>query len=130
MSSVNKAVIVGYLGKDPELRKTNGGTSVASFSIATNNKYKDKEGKEVSETEWHNIVAWGKTAEICAEYLKKGSLVYVEGQLKTRSWKDEKVDVTRYSTEIHVSTVQFLGKSAGGNDRAPHPADTEEDRPL
>jgi single-strand DNA-binding protein len=108
MAGVNKVILVGRLGNDPEVRYTQDGSAVASFSIATSDEWKDKEtGDKKERTEWHRIVAWRKLGEICGEYLSKGRQVYVEGKLQTRSW--EKDGVTRYTTEIIASDVQFLG---------------------
>lgn len=121
--SVNKVTLVGHLGNDPDLRQTDGGTAVANFSLATNERWKNKQGEAQEHTEWHRIVAWGKTAELCKEYLHKGSQVYLEGKLQTRSWQD-KDGVTKYTTEVHVNQVQFLGKKEGGGARPPHPAET------
>ena len=108
MASVNKVILVGTLGRDPELTKTNGGASVCSFSIATNEKWTDKQGQKHEETEWHNLVLWNKNAENAAQYLKKGSSIYVEGKLKTRSWDDN--GTKKYKTEINVLSMQFLDK--------------------
>lgn len=106
--SVNKVILVGHLGSDPEVRYTQGGAAVASFTVATNESYTDKSGQRQDKTEWHRIVAWGKTAELCGEYLQKGRQVYLEGRLQTRQW-DDKEGVKRYTTEIVAQTVQFLG---------------------
>ena len=108
MAGINKVIMVGRLGQDPEVRYTPDGTAVANFSIATSEGWKDKEtGERREKTEWHRIVAWRRLGEICGEYLSKGRQVYVEGKLQTRSW--EKDGVTRYTTEIVASDVQFLG---------------------
>ncbi len=108
MAGINKAILVGRLGRDPEVRYTPDGRAVSSFSIATSDEWKDKEtGEKKERTEWHRIVAFGKLGEICGEYLSKGRQVYVEGKLQTRSW--EKDGVTRYTTEIIATDVQFLG---------------------
>jgi single-strand DNA-binding protein len=108
MSSVNKVTLVGRLGQDPET-KTVGDTTVANFSIATSETWKDKSSGEKKErTEWHRLVAWGRQAEIIGEYLTKGSLIYVEGQLQTRKWTD-KEDNERYTTEIRVGMMKMLG---------------------
>jgi len=108
MAGVNKVILVGRLGRDPEIRYTPDGTAVANFSIATSDEWTDKGTQERKErTEWHRIVAWRRLGEICGEYLSKGRQVYVEGKLQTRSW--EKDGVTRYTTEIVASDVQFLG---------------------
>lgn len=113
MAGINKAIIVGNLGRDPEVRYTPDGTAVANFSVATSESWSDKQSGEKKErTEWHRIVAWRRLGEICGEYLHKGSQVYVEGKLQTRSWEQD--GVTRYSTEIVASTVQFLGGREGG----------------
>jgi len=111
MLGVNKAIIVGTLGKDPEVRKTPNGNTVASFSVATNEKFNDKQGQKQEKTEWHNIVVWGKVAELCGQYLAKGKSVYLEGKITTRSWDDQQGQ-KKYMTEIIASSVQFL--SSGG----------------
>jgi len=108
MAGINKVILIGNLGSDPEVRYTPDGTAVANFSIATSDEWTDKDtGERKKRTEWHRIVAWRKLGEICGEYLSKGRQVYVEGKLQTRSW--EKDGITRYSTEIIASDVQFLG---------------------
>jgi len=108
MSGLNKVMIIGRLGSDPEIRYTQDGAAVANFSIATSESWNDKSSGEKKEsTEWHRIVAWQKLAEICGEYLKKGKEVYIEGRLKTRSW--DKDGVKHYMTEIHASYMQMLG---------------------
>ncbi|MFH1994050.1 MAG: single-stranded DNA-binding protein [Pseudomonadota bacterium] len=105
---INKVILVGNLGRDPEVSYTASGVAVAKFSIATSERWTDKESGERKErTEWHRVVAWRRLGEICGEYLSKGRQVYVEGKLQTRSW--EKDGVTRYTTEIVASDVQFLG---------------------
>ncbi len=115
MASVNKAIILGRLGKDPELRSTGSGKSVASFSMATNETWKDQSGEQQERTDWHNIVAWGKTAELCAEYLKKGREAFIEGRIQTRSY--EKDGQTRYMTEIVADRVQFIGGNNSSNNK-------------
>jgi single-strand DNA-binding protein len=105
MSSLNKAQLIGRIGKDPESKQV-GNSTVTNFSIATSEKYKDKNGEQVENTQWHNIVAWGRLAEVCRDYLKKGSLVYVEGKIETRSW--EKDGEKRYSTEIKALQMTML----------------------
>lgn len=113
MRGVNKAIIIGNLGKDPELRFTNNGQAVARFSVATTETWNNKQtNAKESRTEWHNVVVWGKMAEICGEYLKKGRPVYLEGRIQTRSW-DDKEGKKRYTTEIVASNVQFLGSGRG-----------------
>ena len=111
---VNKAIIVGNLGKDPEVRFTPGGQPVANFTIATNESWKDKNGQQQERTEWHRIVVWGKLAELCGEYLKKGRQAYVEGRIQTREWND-KEGKKNYTTEIVANTVQFLGGRDGAS---------------
>ncbi len=116
MAGVNKVIIVGNLGRDPEVRYTPDGTAVANFSVATSENWTDKQtGEKKEKTEWHRIVAWRRLGEICGEYLSKGSQVYVEGKLQTRSWEQD--GVTRYTTEIYATTVQFLGGKGDGGSR-------------
>jgi single-strand DNA-binding protein len=111
--SLNKVMLIGNLGKDPELSYTASGIAVAKFSIATNERWKDNEGNFQERTEWHNIVAWRKLAEICGQYLKKGSKVYLEGKLQTRSWDDKNSGAKRYTTEVIADDMIMLdGKSA------------------
>jgi single-strand DNA-binding protein len=115
MAGINKVIIVGNLGGDPEVRYTPSGSAVANFNVATSESWKDKNtGEKKERTEWHRIVVWGKLGELCGEYLSKGRQVYVEGRLQTRSY-DDKDGVKRYMTEIIATDVQFLGsKEAGG----------------
>ncbi|MCC6806487.1 MAG: single-stranded DNA-binding protein [Deltaproteobacteria bacterium] len=113
MAGVNKVIIVGHLGADPEVRYTQSGQAVASFNVATSETFNDKNGERQERTEWHRIVAWAKLAELCGEYLKKGRQVYLEGRLQTRQW-DDKDGHKRYTTEIVAQNVQFLG-SRGDN---------------
>jgi single-strand DNA-binding protein len=126
MASVNKVILIGNLGKDPELRYTPGGAAVVNFSIATNEKWKDKEGNPQERTEWHNIVLWGRLAEIANDYLRKGSPVYIEGRLQTRNWEDRDGN-KRYTTEIVGMQMQMLGRAegAGSGGRGAEP-DTNE----
>lgn len=112
--SLNKVTLIGNLGKDPELSYTTSGVAVAKFSIATGERWKDDSGNMQERTEWHNIVAWRKLAEICGQYLKKGSKVYLEGKLQTRSWDDKNTGVKRYTTEIIAGDLIMLD-SKGGN---------------
>ena len=107
MASVNKVILVGSLGRDPEIRYMTNGEAVANFSMATSENWKDKQGEKQEKTEWHNVVAYRKLAEIIGEYLKKGAPVYIEGKLQTRKW--EKDGITRYSTEIIADQMQMLG---------------------
>lgn len=117
MSDLNKVMIIGRLGRDPELKRTASGQAVANFSVATSEKYTDKSGSKHESTEWHNVVAWGKLAEIIEQYVSKGSQIYVEGKLQTRSWDDSN-GVKKYKTEIVCSSMQMLGgrnNSQGSN---------------
>lgn len=107
--SLNKVMLIGNLGKDPEVKYTPSGTAVAKFSLATNERFKDKSGEWQERTEWHNIVAWQRQAEIVGEYLKKGSKVYLEGRLQTSSWDDKQSGEKKYRTEIIVSEFLMLG---------------------
>jgi len=117
--TVNKVILLGRLGRDPELRYTPSGAAVASFSMATDMVWKDQEGNQKQKTEWHRIVAWRKLAEVCGNYLKKGSLVYIEGRLETRSWTDNN-NVTRYVTEVIADNLQMVGPKM---ERAGEPVD-------
>lgn len=110
---VNKVILIGNLGADPELRYTGSGTAVCNMRVATTETYKDRDGNTVENTEWHNVVAWSRLAEICGEYLKKGSQVYFEGQLQTRQWEDKDGN-TRYTTEIKVREMTLLGGRGEG----------------
>ena len=146
--SVNKVILIGRLGNNPDVRHTPNGMAVANFNIATNENWSDKSGQKQEKTEWHKIVVWGKLAELCGEYLSKGRQVYLEGRLQTRQWQD-KENQTRYTTEVVANTVQFLGAPAGasassqkenGIDQSPangfqnvtmeQPSFTEEDIPF
>lgn len=106
--SVNKVLLIGRLGNNPEIRYTNTGTAVANFNLATSESWNDKTGQKQERTEWHRVVVWGKLAELCEKYLAKGRQCFVEGRLQTRSW-DDKDGNKRYTTEVVASTVQFLG---------------------
>jgi single-strand DNA-binding protein len=107
--SVNKVILVGNLGKDPEVKYTPSGVPVAKFSLATNERYKDKSGEWQDRTEWHNIVAWQRLAEIVGEYVKKGSKIYIEGRLQTSSWEDKQSGEKKYRTEIVAQDLVLLG---------------------
>jgi single-strand DNA-binding protein len=109
MAGVNKVILVGNLGKDPEVRYLEGGTAVANFSLATTEAYKDRTGRRVEQTEWHNIVVWRGLAEIAEKYLKKGMQVYIEGKIRTRSW-DDKDGNKRYTTEIVADNMTMLSR--------------------
>lgn len=115
MAGVNKVILIGNLGRDPEIRYTQGGQAVANFTLATSESFSNREGKREERTEWHRIVVWGKTAELCTQYLAKGRTVYIEGRLQTREWED-KEGQKRRTTEVVAQNVQFLGgpRGAGG----------------
>ena len=124
MAGINKVLLLGNLGRDPELRSTPKGTKVLNFSLATSRRWKDRETEEVhDETDWHRIVVWGRQAEVLSEYLKKGSQVHVEGRLQTRSWSDND-GAKRYTTEIVASRIQMLGRP--DDRRTPDPVDVPE----
>jgi single-strand DNA-binding protein len=114
---INKVILVGRLGKDPEIRSTPQGNTVAKFTIATDEKFTDRSGEKQERTEWHNIAAWGKLGEICGQYLKKGKLVYIEGSIRTDSWDDKESGQKKYRTEIVANTMKMLdrrGDEEGG----------------
>ncbi len=111
--SVNKVILLGRLGQDPELKYTPGGSPVCNFSLATTESWTDKAGAKQEKTEWHRVVVWGKLAELCNQYLAKGRQAFLEGRLQTRSW-DDKDGHKRYTTEILASTVQFIGGASAG----------------
>ncbi|MBN8771663.1 MAG: single-stranded DNA-binding protein [Thiobacillus sp.] len=113
MASVNKVILVGNLGRDPEMRYLPSGEAVANLAIATTDKYKDKTGQMVEQTEWHRVSFFGRTAEVCGQYLKKGSQVYVEGSIRTRKYTD-KEGIEKYATEIRGDRMQMLGGRSGG----------------
>ena len=112
--SVNKVLLIGRLGNNPEIRHTNTGSAVANFNLATSENWTDKNGQRQERTEWHKIVVWGKLAELCEKYLSKGRQCFVEGKLQTRSW-DDKDGNKRYTTEIVATSIQFLGSAAGAS---------------
>jgi single-strand DNA-binding protein len=117
---VNKVILVGNLGRDPEMRALPSGQQVANFSLATSRRYKDRDGNRKDETEWHNIVVYGKQAEIAGQYLTKGKMVFVEGRIQTRSWDDKESGKKQYKTEIICDNFQMLGSkgdSGGGGSR-------------
>lgn len=124
MASLNKVMLIGYLGDDPEIRYTPSGSAVANFRIATTEQWTNKEGERQERTEWHKIVAWRRLGEICGEYLHKGSLVYIEGRLQTRSWEDADGN-KRWTTEIVADRMQMLdragksGEAASAEERFP-----------
>jgi single-strand DNA-binding protein len=110
---VNKVILLGSVGKDPEIRATAGGTTVANFSLATDSREKDASGNYVDKAEWHNVVAFSKTAEFVRDYVKKGSQVFIEGKIQTRSWDDKSTGEKKYRTEILVNELVLLGKPEG-----------------
>lgn len=134
MSSLNKAMVIGRLGADPEVRYTQSNTAVATLSVATTERYRDRNGEQQENTEWHRIVAWGRLAEICQQYLKKGSLAYFEGPIQTREWED-KEGQKRYTTEIKALNMQMLDSrgdqssgmapSQGGSQKQPQTAELD-----
>lgn len=145
-SGVNKAILVGNLGGDPEVRSTGGGTPVANFTIATNESFKTRDGERNERTEWHRIVAFGKLAEICGQYLKKGKQVYIEGRIQTRQWEDRSGN-KRYTTEVVCNQMVMLGRAgdapystpdSGSSDQSseqdadpvPSAADDDDDLPF
>lgn len=122
MASVNKVILVGNLGRDPEIRYTQQGTAVANFSLATTNRFKNRSGEMEERTEWHRVVAWDKLAEICGQYLSKGRQVYIEGRLQTREWEDKDGN-KRSTTEVVTQTMQMLGRREGqGSESGPSPS--------
>ena len=122
--SVNKVILVGNVGRDPETRHLDKGVAVANFSLATTENYTSKTGEKVSTTEWHNIVVWRGLAEVTEKYVKKGSQLYIEGRIRTRSW-DDKDGVKRYTTEIYADTMQLLGKREGQTEISNQPMPAE-----
>ena len=127
MSGVNKVILIGNLGKDPEVRYLDNGVAVANISLATSENYKNKQGERVTQTEWHDIVLWRGLAEVAEKYLKKGSSVYVEGKLRTNKWVD-KDENTRYKTEVLVDKLTMLGKSQNQEQSAQ--STSEDDLPF
>jgi len=139
MASVNKVILIGNLGRDPEMRYLPSGSAVANLAIATTDKYKDKSGQMVESTEWHRVSFFDRTAEVCGQYLKKGSQVYIEGSLKTRKYTD-KDGVEKYATEIRGDRMQMLGSKGGsggmadmdegGYDQSPPPQRSQPSKPA
>ena len=115
---INKVILVGRLGKDPEVRSTPGGQTVTKFTMATDERYTDKSGEKQERTEWHNIVAWGRLGEICGQYLRKGKLVYIEGAIRTESWDDKESGQKKYKTTVVANEMKMLdrrGDEEGGS---------------
>jgi single-strand DNA-binding protein len=127
MSGVNKVILLGNLGRDPEVRNLESGAKVASFSLATNRTYKSQDGKKVDETEWHNVVLWGNLADLAEKFLAKGRQVYIEGRIRTRQWED-KEGQKRYTTEIVGENMTFVGGGRDQRDDAPPPP-SDDDAP-
>jgi single-strand DNA-binding protein len=128
MASVNKVILIGNLGRDPELRFTRDGQGVANFTLATNERWRDKDGQNQERTEWHRIVVWGKTAENCAQYLQKGRSCYIEGRIQTREWEDKEGN-KRQTTEIVAQNVTFLGGRGEGGGGGGRPGGGTHDAP-
>lgn len=120
---LNKVLLMGNLGRDPEVRFTQGGQAVANFTLATNESWKDKNGQQQEKTEWHRIVVWGRLAELCGEYLKKGRQAFIEGRLQTREWTN-KEGQKQYTTEVVAQQVTFLGGRPEGASSGPRPSST------
>ncbi len=136
MGNLNKVMLIGRLGSDPEVRYTQSNTAVATLSLATSERYKDANGEWQENTEWHRVVAWGRLAEICQQYTRKGSQIYVEGSLQTRSWEDRDGQ-KRYTTEIKAQTIQLLDSKEGGpntssskDTQRPEPASSSAQTPF
>lgn len=127
---VNRVFLIGNLGRDPEIRQTNSGQNVANVSLATSRKWRDRDGNRHEETEWHNLVIWGRQAEVAGQYLTKGKLIYAEGRLQTRSWEDRQTGEKKYKTEVVVENFQMLGRAdsapvRGGGGYSPPPDDSD-----
>lgn len=119
---VNKVILIGNLGRDPEVRSTPSGQAVANFSVATTRRWKDRDGNRQEDTEWHNIVVWGRQAEVAGQYLSKGRQIYIEGRLQTRSWDDRESGQKRYRTEVICENFQMLGRRDDRMDPGPAPS--------
>lgn len=126
MRGINKVILIGNLGRDPEIRYTTSGQAVANFTLATTEGRTSKDGDKQEYTEWHRIVAWGRLAEICGEYLSKGKMIYVEGSLRTRSWED-KEGKTRWTTEVIARNMQMLSPAGSRPDSPPDRSDRNSD---
>ena len=130
MAGINKVILVGHLGRDPEMRYTQSEVAVCSFSLATSETYRDRNsGEKVTQTEWHNIILWRGLAETAGKYLRKGSQVYIEGKLRTRKWEDQN-SATRYTTEVVGDTMQMLDKRDSSSAPAPSPAPSATAQPA
>jgi len=126
MASINKVILIGNLGKDPEIRHLEGGVAVARFPIATSETYKDKTGNKVERTEWHNIVAWRGLAEVAEKYIKKGQSVYIEGKIRTNNYQD-KEGIQRYTTEIVADNITMMGGRSDGSNNGQPTGNTTQD---
>jgi single-strand DNA-binding protein len=126
--TVNKVILIGRAGKDPEMKYAPSGTAIANFTMATNERTKDKDGNFTDHTDWHRVVAFGRTAEVAGEYLTKGKLVYIEGRLQTRSWED-KDGQKRYTTEVVCNNMQLLGSKSDNDTRNENLPENNEDSP-
>ena len=124
MAGINKVILIGRLGRDPEVRTIESGTKVARFSVATSETFKDKNGERKEQTEWHNIICWRNLADIAEQYLTKGKLIYIEGRLRTRSWEDN--GIKKYTTEIQADTFTMLGAKGEEPSASPVPLPTQE----
>lgn len=129
MSGINKVILVGHLGKDPEVRHLDSGAVVVSFSLATSESYSTKDGKKVEQTEWHNVVVWRGLAEVAAKYLRKGKLIYLEGKLRTRSFEDKEGN-KRYTTEIVADNFTMLGRKSDSDGIKPPAERNPEEMPV
>lgn len=130
MAGVNKVIILGNVGKDPEIRYTASGSAVANVSLATSESWKDKTtGEKQERTEWHRVVLFGRLAEVISQYVKKGDKLYVEGSLRTNKWKDKETGQDRYGTDIHASQIQLLGGNGSGSSNATSPNKNTTDAP-
>ena len=127
---INKVILVGNLGKDPEVNYTQTGKQIASFNMATSEHWKDKQGNRKESTEWHNVVAWGALAEIAEKYLKKGSKVYLEGKLQTRSWDDKHTGKKCYITEVQAKEIKILSEKGGNKTQGFQAQEKGEDIPF
>jgi len=127
---INKVILVGNVGKDPQVRTIDNGAKVATFTLATSESYKDKSGQVVRNTEWHNIVAWRGLADITERYIKTGSQLYIEGKIRTRSYEDKTTNVKKYITEIVADTIQLLGRKPEGNESTYPSAASAENPPV
>jgi single-strand DNA-binding protein len=123
---VNKVILIGNLGRDPEVRSTPSGQQVANFTLATNRRWRDRDGNRQEQTEWHTIVCWGRQAEVAGQYLTKGRQVYVEGRLQTRSWEDRQSGEKRYRTEVICENFQMLGSAGAQSGGSWEPAEPAE----